>query len=54
MLVWVAADSMHSLIKQISNYKQINKKYTKQYLRTKQTVPKDVTRRYERVSARIA
>jgi hypothetical protein len=34
-------------------HKQINKQYTKQCLITKQTVPKDATRRYERVSARI-
>jgi hypothetical protein len=34
-------------------HKQINKQYTKQYLMTKQTVPKDSTRHYERVSVRI-
>jgi hypothetical protein len=34
-------------------HKKINKQYTKQYLITKQTVPKDATRCYERVSARI-
>jgi hypothetical protein len=34
-------------------HKQINKQYTKQCLMTKQTVPKDVTRRYEHVSTRI-
>jgi hypothetical protein len=34
-------------------YKKINKQYTKQYLMTNQTVPKDATRCYERVSARI-
>jgi hypothetical protein len=34
-------------------HKQINKKYIKQGLITKQTVPKDATRRYECVSARI-
>jgi hypothetical protein len=32
---------------------QINKKYTKQYLNSNQTVPKDSTHCYERVSARI-
>jgi hypothetical protein len=34
-------------------HKEINKQYIKQYLITKQTVPKDVTHCYERVSARI-
>jgi hypothetical protein len=34
-------------------HKQINKQYIKQYLMTKQTVPKDSTRCYERVSERI-
>jgi hypothetical protein len=34
-------------------YKKINKQYTKQYLMTNQTVPKDATRCYERVSKRI-
>jgi hypothetical protein len=34
-------------------HKQINKQYNKQFLITKQTVPKDATRCYERVSARI-
>jgi hypothetical protein len=34
-------------------HKQINKHYIKQCLITKQTVPKDATRRYERVSTRI-
>jgi hypothetical protein len=34
-------------------HKKINKQHIKQYLITKQTVPKDVTRCYERVSARI-
>jgi hypothetical protein len=34
-------------------YKKINKQYIKQYLMTNQTVSKDVTRWYERVSARI-
>jgi hypothetical protein len=33
--------------------KQINKQYIKQYLMSKQTVSKDVTRRYEHVSKRI-
>jgi hypothetical protein len=33
--------------------KQINKKYTKHFLITKKIVSKDVTRCYERVSARI-
>jgi hypothetical protein len=32
---------------------QINKQYTKQYLNSNQTVPKDSTHCYERVSARI-
>jgi hypothetical protein len=31
-------------------HKQINKQYIKQYLMTKQAVPKDSTRCYERVS----
>jgi hypothetical protein len=34
-------------------HNQINKQYTKQCIMTKQTVPKDVTRRYECVSTRI-
>jgi hypothetical protein len=34
-------------------HKKINKQYIKQYLITKQTVPKDATRCYERVSTRI-
>jgi hypothetical protein len=34
-------------------HKKINKQYTKQYLITKQTVPKDATHCYERVSVRI-
>jgi hypothetical protein len=34
-------------------FKQKNKQYTKQYLNSNQTVPKDATRRYERLSARI-
>ena len=34
-------------------HKQINKQYIKQYLMTKQTVPKDPTHCYERVSERI-
>jgi hypothetical protein len=34
-------------------HKQINKQYIKQYIMTKQTVPKDSTRCYERVSERI-
>jgi hypothetical protein len=34
-------------------HKKINKKYIKQYVITKQTVPKDATRCYERVTARI-
>jgi hypothetical protein len=34
-------------------HKQINKQYTKQCLITKQTVPKDATHHYERVSTRI-
>jgi hypothetical protein len=33
--------------------KQINKQYIKQYLMTKQIVPKDSTHCYERVSERI-
>jgi hypothetical protein len=32
---------------------QIKKKYTKQYINSNQTVPKDSTYRYKRVSARI-
>jgi hypothetical protein len=34
-------------------HKQINKQYTKYCLMTKQTVPKDATYHYERVSVRI-
>jgi hypothetical protein len=34
-------------------HKKINKQYIKQYLITKQTVPKDATHCYERVSVRI-
>jgi hypothetical protein len=34
-------------------YRKINKQYTKQHLMTNQTVPKDATRCYERVSERI-
>jgi hypothetical protein len=34
-------------------HKQIKKQYIKQYLMTKQTVPKDPTHYYERVSKRI-
>jgi hypothetical protein len=33
-----------------NQHKQINKQYTKQFLITKQTVPKYATHRYERVS----
>jgi hypothetical protein len=35
-------------------HKKINKQYIKQYLITKQIVPKDATYCYERMSARIA
>jgi hypothetical protein len=47
--------SLRRLTVEIENkkHKQINKKYTKQYLITKQTVPKNATHRYERVSTRI-
>jgi hypothetical protein len=34
-------------------HKQINKQYIKQYLMTNQTVPKDATHCYKRVSERI-
>jgi hypothetical protein len=34
-------------------HKKINKQYIKQYLITKQTVPKDATHCYEYMSARI-
>jgi hypothetical protein len=34
-------------------HNQINKQYTKKCLMTKQTVPKDATHRYQRVSTRI-
>jgi hypothetical protein len=34
-------------------HKNINKQYIKQCLMAKQTVPKDATRRYESVSARV-
>jgi hypothetical protein len=36
-----------------SKYKQINKKYTKQYVMTKQAGPTDATHHYECVSVRI-
>jgi hypothetical protein len=47
--------SHQSLTTAIENkyYKQVNKQYNKQYLMSKQTVPKDATHHYERVSARI-
>jgi hypothetical protein len=47
--------SLRRLTVSIENkqHKQINKQYSKQFLITKQMVPKDVTRRYERVSVRI-
>jgi hypothetical protein len=47
--------SLRLLTVEIGNkqYKKINKQYTKQYLITNQTVPKDATHCYERVSARI-
>jgi hypothetical protein len=47
--------SLQRLTVEIRNkeHKQINKQYTKQCLITKQTIPKDATRRYECVSARI-
>jgi hypothetical protein len=35
-------------------HKKINKQYIKQYLITKQTIPKDATHCYKRVSVRIA
>jgi hypothetical protein len=35
-------------------YKQIDKQYTKQYLITKQIIPKDDTHCYKRVGTRIA
>jgi hypothetical protein len=44
--------SLRRLMVSIGN-KQINKQYIKQCLITKQTVPKDATRRYEYVNARI-
>jgi hypothetical protein len=34
-------------------YKQINKQYTKEYVMSKQIVPKDATHRYERMSRRV-
>jgi hypothetical protein len=47
--------SLRRLMVAIGNkqHKQINIQYIKQCLITKQTVSKDATRRYERVSARI-
>jgi hypothetical protein len=47
--------SLRSLTVKIINkqHKQTNKQYTKQFLITKQTVPKDATHHYERVSVRI-
>jgi hypothetical protein len=44
--------SVRHLMVEIRNkqHKQINKQYTKQFLMTKQIVPKDATRCYERVS----
>jgi hypothetical protein len=42
-----------TIVTEKSNSKQINKHYTKQYQNSNQTVPKDVTPRYEHVSARI-
>jgi hypothetical protein len=36
-----------------NQHKQINKHYTKQRLISKQTVPRDATHHYERVSTRI-
>jgi hypothetical protein len=49
------SQSLRCLMVEIKNkqHKQINKQYTKQFLLTKQTVRKDVTHRYKRVSARI-
>jgi hypothetical protein len=49
------SESLRHLTVVIGNkqHKKINKQYTKQYLITKQTVPKYATRCYERVSARI-
>jgi hypothetical protein len=49
------SQSHRSLTVSIRNkqHKQINKQYTKQFLITKQTVPKDATHRYKCVSARI-
>jgi hypothetical protein len=49
------SQSLRRLTVAIGNkqHKQINKQYMKQSLITKQTVPKDATRRYESVSIRI-
>jgi hypothetical protein len=49
------SQSLRLLMVVIGNkqYKKINEQYTKQYLMTNQTVPKDATRCYERVSERI-
>jgi hypothetical protein len=49
------SQSLQRLTVAIGNkkHKQINKHYTKQCLMTKQTVPKDATCRYERMSIRI-
>jgi hypothetical protein len=49
------SQSLQRLTVTIGNkqHKQINKQYTKQCIMTNQTIPKDATRRYGRVSARI-
>jgi hypothetical protein len=49
------SQSLRRLTVAIENkqHKYINKQYIKQHPMTKQTVPKDATRRYERVSVRI-
>jgi hypothetical protein len=49
------SQSLRRLTVSIGNkqHKQINKQYIKKCLITKKIVPKDATRRYERVDARI-
>jgi hypothetical protein len=49
------SQSLRRLTVAIENkqHKKINKQYTKQYLITKQMIPKDANHRYEYVSARI-
>jgi hypothetical protein len=43
-----------TIVTKNKQYKANKKQYIKQYLKSKQTILKDSTRRYERVSTRIA